>query len=539
MISRREAVQALGALALSSAVSPALVGLTRKGHVIAGGFVDDDAAAGHALRDGRASVAATREHRRVSVVIVGGGVGGLSSGWRLDALGQHDWALLELAPQHGGNARSAVYPGLEGQRAPWGAHYLPVPAQEAVYVRQLCRELGLLHADGSWDERTLCHSPQERLWQHGRWHDGLDPRDAASPRDRAQFARFNALVNEWRSSGMFTVPSATGHETRARAAAGNGEAARLAREVQSLDTLTADAWMRAQGFDAPALRWWVEYGTRDDYGASLTQASAWAAVHYFAARDDDETGPLTWPEGNDFLVRELTKRLGARADSRGRARLLTNAPVVHLERRGTRWIVDTPRLQVEADAVIWAAPLFLLPRVASIVSLPVTLEYAPWVVANLVLDTVPAERGAPLAWDNVIYGSASLGYVNAQHQLLGAPPSRPVWTWYHALGDQDARQARRLLQQQPWSAWRDAVVRDLQRAHPDIAERLVRVDVRRWGHAMARPTPGTLQRVATLQQWKPAPHLFIAHADLSNLSLFEEAQWHGVQAAVAAVNALR
>jgi hypothetical protein len=42
-----------------------------------------------------------------------------------------------------------------------------------------------------------------------------------------------------------------------------------------------------------------------------------------------------------------------------------------------------------------------------------------------------------------------------------------------------------------------------------------------------------------LQEWRPAPQLFVAHADLSNLSLFEEAQWHGVRAAESAVRAVR
>jgi hypothetical protein len=40
-----------------------------------------------------------------------------------------------------------------------------------------------------------------------------------------------------------------------------------------------------------------------------------------------------------------------------------------------------------------------------------------------------------------------------------------------------------------------------------------------------------LSRVRTLATWMPAEHLYLAHADLSGLSLFEEAQWHGVHAA--------
>lgn len=530
---------AVTATPLALPAAPALLGLNRKGHVVRGGYVDDDAAAGHALRDGTATLPAGRPERRVAVAIVGGGIGGLSTAWRLDALGLTDWTLLELGARVGGNARSAEYPGLGGQRAPWGAHYLPVPAEDAVHVRALCRELGILGANGEWDERVLCHSPQERLWQHGRWHEGIDPRDAATPEVRRQFARFEQLTAEWRESGMFRVPSAEGHRVRTEAIRRGGEAAKVARAVQRLDTMSANAWLREQGLDAPALRWWVEYGTRDDYGASLQQASAWAAVHYFAARPTEEEGPLTWPEGNDYLVRALSQRLSRGRDAHGQERIRAHSPVVQLERRGTTWQLDTPRERIVADAVVWAAPLFVLPRVCRAVSLPVEIEYAPWVVANLVLDRMPEERGATLAWDNVVYGSASLGYVNAQHQGLGQPRPTQLWTWYHAVADRPAREARQWLQQQPWSVWRDTIINDLQRAHPDIAERLLRVDVKRWGHAMARPVPGTLARVESLRTWKPAPHLFMAHADLSNLSLFEEAQWHGVQAAASVVRALR
>ena len=534
--SRREFVRALGAFA----AAPALIGLTPKGRVIGGGFVPDGSAEGHLLRDGAArdrlrASTTRRVERRVKVAIVGGGIGGLSAAWRLDALGMHDWTLLEMDARTGGNARSASYPG---QRAPWGAHYVPVPSVDAVYVRQLFRELGVLSANGTWDERVLCHTPQERIWQHGRWHDGLEPIDAISTAHREQFRRFEAQIGEWRASGMFRVPSAQGHAQRMAAQRAGGTAAKLATRVASLDGMTALEWMTREGFDAPALRWWVEYGTRDDYGASLSQASAWAAVHYFAGRDSDEEGPLTWPEGNDWIVQQLTARLSARRHADRHPRIVTGAPVWQLTRAGTRWIVDTPSERVIADAVIWCAPLFVLPRVCDGVTLPVTHEYAPWVVANLVVDRPPASVGAELAWDNVIYGSRALGYVNAAHQHLGTPPDRTVWTWYHAVVDRPAREARHWMQQRPWTSWRDEILADLSRAHGDIAECVARIDIMRWGHAMARPTPGVLGRVAALQAWQPGPRLFVAHADLSGLSLFEEAQWHGVHAAASAFSAV-
>ncbi len=496
--------------------APALVGLVHKsGPVITGGFVVDNSSVGHALRNGH-TLPRAREQHRTSVAIVGGGIGGLSAGWRLDAIGLRDWLLLELGDSTGGNSRSGRN---ETGRFPWGAHYLPVPGPDATHVRQLMRELGVLDASGRWDERTLCHSPQERVFQHGRWHEGSEPFDALPSAERAQFARFAELIEEWRATGAFTVPSAQGH---AHLRAGR-VATQAADALRALDTLTADAWLRAKGLTSPALRWWVEYGTRDDYGASLSQASAWAAIHYFASREPDEQGPLTWPEGNDWIVRQLTLRAGAR--------VFTGAPAVHLERQGSKWIVRTPKVDVTCDAVVWAAPLFVLPRVLPGVRLPVTIDYAPWVVANLTLRRPPEERGAPPAWDNIIYGSPSLGYVDAGHQSLATRSDRRVWTWYHAIVDRPSVDGRRWLQQRPWSAWRDQILSDLSRAHPDIAECVEHVDVMRWGHAMARPVPGVMSRVDAMRRWSAAPGVYCAHADLSGLSLFEEAQWHGVAAA--------
>ena len=198
---------------------------------------------------------------------------------------------------------------------------------------------------------------------------------------------------------------------------------------------------------------------------------------------------------------------------------------------GSKWIVRTPKVDVTCDAVVWAAPLFVLPRVLPGVRLPVTIDYAPWVVANLTLRRPPEERGAPPAWDNIIYGSPSLGYVDAGHQSLATRSDRRVWTWYHAIVDRSSVEGRRWLQERPWSAWRDQILSDLSRAHPDIAECVEHVDVMRWGHAMARPVPGVMSRVDAMRRWSPAPGVYCAHADLSGLSLFEEAQFHGVAAA--------
>ena len=56
-----------------------------------------------------------------------------------------------------------------------------------------------------------------------------------------------------------------------------------------------------------------------------------------------------------------------------------------------------------------------------------------------------SQRGVPLSWDNVIYDSPSLGYVDATHQSLRTREDRSVWTYYFALADETPSGDRELL----------------------------------------------------------------------------------------------
>lgn len=510
MLTRRQFLAGAVGTAGAAVAAPALVGLTRKSpRPVAGGFAEDWSGRGHALRD-RSAAPPIRGTERVPVVIVGGGVAGLSAAWQLERQGFRDFVLLELADEAGGNAR-----GGENAitRYPWAAHYVPVPGAQAGLVRELFADLGVLGRDGAWDERSLCFAPHERLFLHGEWHAGLEPDDALAPWERQEFGRFADLVAGYRATGEFTIPSAVG--------------AGRAPQSAALDRQSAAAWLAERGFRSPALRWHVEYGCRDDYGAGLDATSAWAAVHYFAAREPDEAGPLTWPEGNAWVVRRLLGRLAPY--------VRTGTPVRRVERvrRG-----GAGRLRVlagdrayAADAVIFAAPTFLAPHLVEGEEEPPGLAYSPWLTANLTLDRPPAERGAPRAWDNVLYDSPALGYVVATHQLLRAHEGPSVWTYYWALAERAPNDARRLLARRPWREWVELILADLERAHPDLRSCVSRVDVLRMGHAMARPAPGFLTAPGRLRYANARGPVFYANSDVGGLSLFEEAQYRGVVAA--------
>ena len=119
----------------------ALVGLLPKtDRPVAGSFVNEAAALGHRLRD-HAPFPSPKSVVRVPLVIVGGGIAGLSAAWRLDKRGFRDFVVLEMDRQAGGNARWGEN---EVSRYPWAAHYVPVPARKSVLVRELMEELGVL-----------------------------------------------------------------------------------------------------------------------------------------------------------------------------------------------------------------------------------------------------------------------------------------------------------------------------------------------------------------------------------------------------------
>lgn len=476
--------------------------------------------AGHLLREGVSRPPSSR--RKVGVAILGAGPSGLSAAWRLARAGMEDFVVLELEPEAGGtSARGPAYP--------WGAHYVPVPAAEDRSLVRLLEEMGAVEGVGGDGqvvaaEHVLCRAPQERLFYRGRWYEGLYPQVGATGVDLANLRAFQEDVRRWAAR---------------RGAAGRPAfALPIARcamdeELLALDRLSMAEYLDRKGWRSPRLRWYVDYACRDDYGLRLEQTSAWAGLHYYASRLDnprrESAEVLTWPEGNGRVVAHLAGACGAR--------LRTGALVCGLaEREGG---VEVRVLDVasgavealEAERVIAALPKFVLRRL-----LPgaeerfASYEYGSWVVANVHLRDRPPSRGFPMAWDNVLYQSESLGYVVATHQE-GRDHGPTVWTWYLPLAGERPREVREALLAAPWERWAEAVVADLAPAHEGLVERIERIDVWRWGHAMPRPEVGFLRGGARARDAAPIGRVHLAHGDLSGLALLEEAHHHGVRAA--------
>lgn len=445
------------------------------------------------------------------VVICGGGVAGLVAAWRLNGI---DTIVLELEPALGGTARSGVN---AVSAHPWGAHYVPAPSPENRVLVRLLREMGVMDGDVPREE-FLCRDPQERVFYRGRWYEGLYLTAGATDDDLRQLRAFEAEIAKWidwrdaKGRRAFAIPTALGTDDA---------------EVTALDSLSMAEWLDQHRFTSPRLRWFVEYGCRDDYGTLLGDTSAWAGLFYFASRipraGADSEPFITWPEGNGRIVAHLGRN----------ARAMTGTLVTSIVARDDGADVIALRgdeaIGIRARRVIFAGPQFVAARVIRDRPHANEFTYGSWMVANLTLRDRPQSNGFPLAWDNVLYDSPSLGYVVATHQR-GIDRGPTVLTYYYPLCDADPHRARERLLATGRDEWADIALTDLERAHPDIRALTERIDVMRWGHAMVRPRPNFVQSPARLAAHEPWRTIHFANTDLSGLALVEESLWHGVRA---------
>lgn len=500
-----------------------------------GRLLGQSSTVGHRLREAVLESAKGPE-QRVRTAIVGAGPSGLAAAWRLHRAGERDLQVFELEPQVGGTSaweRDGVVPH------PWGAHYVPLPTRDDHALVELLDEMGVLarrEPTPEAREECLVREPEERVFVDGRWEPGLFPHSRASERDQRELERFLAEAHRWsryrdaEGRPAFCLPT---------------RLASRAPEVMQLDRLSAAAWLEARELRSPLLRWYLEYACRDDYGLSLETTSAWALLFYFAARAAPEGGDtqpfITFPEGNGRLVEHLASQV--------RPALRTGQLVTDVasESDGVRFsvldVASGALRRWRAERLILALPHFVARRVVRPWREPgpaaaPPFQYGSWVVANLHLRRRPRSRGALPAWDNVIFDSPALGYVDAAHQTL-RERGPTVWTWYLPLLGEDPREVRRKLEVLDHATAVDTVMADLERAHEGLRDVVERVDVWRWGHAMVQPRVGVIESPARREAALPQGRLHFAHTDLSGLALFEEALDHGLRAADEVLAALR
>ncbi len=519
-----------------AAGSAAAIGLSCKGkRRVKGSVKGASSSIGHLLRE--QILGEPVSFIKKEVVIVGSGISGLSAARQLHRKGLKDFLMLELEEYAGGNAASGHN---EISSFPLGAHYVPIPNPGLQdYLDFLKEEDVITSFDGNglpvYNEAYLCFDPEERLFINGHWQDGLVPSFGVPETDLKQIAGFLSKMQQFRlekgSDGKdaFAIPV-------------NNSSTDI--QYRKLDEITMKQWMEINGFTSTYLQWYVNYCTRDDFGTCYHECSAWAGIHYFAGRKGVASNAtysdvLTWPEGNGFLVSKLEKAV--------QQNILTGSLVIGVELKEEKVVVkylDVAKKEVRAviaEHCILCVPQFVAARLLKdknrVEIIKQKFRYTPWMVVNIVTPTLEERSGEVMSWDNVIYNSQSLGYVNATHQLLQQQVPRKNLTYYLPLTSKDPSSARKEASEITHDEWVQLLINDLKIVHPDIEDKMEEVNITLWGHAMAQPLPGMIHGGLRNQLSESiAGKIHFAHTDLAGISIFEEGFYQGINAANKIIN---
>ncbi len=492
-----------------------------------------NAKAGHILRD-KLPIPEPSLTTSVKTLIIGGGISGLSAARWLKKQGETDFQLLELEDHAGGNS----YHGANAVSAyPLGAHYIPIVNNEDSLLVDFLHESQVIthfdeHGLPFYNEYYLCFDPEERLLINGHWQEGIVPDFGVPPEERKQIEAFFRLMTAFKNAKgndgryAFNIPI---------------DASSADREYRKLDKLSFKDYLQQQGFTSEYLLWYLNYCCKDDYGTPAINVSAWAGIHYFASRkgkaaNAEPNSVITWPEGNGWLMKQLRDYV--------KGHIITSHMVYSIDVSDNEHIkvkvFDLKKqtsYTIDAGKVIMASPQFVNQKLLGGFSRKgvnyADMHYAPWLIANITVNKLPtAAKGMVLCWDNVAYGTPSVGYVNANQQDLKVIEEKKVLTYYLPLCDKEPRLSRLAAYTRIYEQWLDIVVPELEQMHPEITQHIEEIEFWLWGHGMISPAVnyiwGDTRKNA---QASINNKIFFAHTDLSGISIFEEAFHHGISAA--------
>jgi len=227
---------------------------------------------------------------KAPLVIVGGGISGLTSAWRLR---KHQPVVLERAPRFGGNSRGESWQGVDYSI---GAAYLLKPAADTP-IDALFRELGLAQLCREHD------TPDPVIFDGRRYPSFWEGRTA--PEAKAQFEKLGSHfrdVLEGKNGWFFPeIPV---------------QDAALRGRIDALDRKTFIRHLEeiAGGRLHPHIETAIEHYCWSSFGASARVISAACGLNFYAAELDPI---LVCPGGNAAVAERLLQRLSQALPPRG------------------------------------------------------------------------------------------------------------------------------------------------------------------------------------------------------------------------------
>jgi protoporphyrinogen/coproporphyrinogen III oxidase len=448
-----------------------------------------------AIRDVPAEppVGPVKQLRRRQVVVVGGGMAGLSTAHFLRDL---DVLVLEKEDKAGGHERREYY---RNGPYPVAAVYLDKP--EGV-VKDLMAELHL--------KPSPIHAPAETL-KYG-----------------------NQTISEWFSDGVGEFPPDVRPEMRKLSAA----LTELTKRKMVIPIMDSDKELLAQyegitfwdyldkNFGALSARMGDMFA-KDMFGAGAKNISAFMGLQYIM----DMMSPMgySWPGGLGVATEALAKELGPK--------VVTGALVVSTRQSPEGVLVtfkkDGKLQSVQADAVVFATHSLVTQRVAKDLSddkmaAMAKIKYSTYVTVPLSFREKVWETSYSIWSLDSIFTDVTFAAQNNSHFPGTDKMPGQVAVAYLPMGEYDHAARRRLL------ATTDEqiiarVKTDLEKVLPGSVAKLADARVIRWGHAMPLLGPNYFRDIQPVIA-KPEKRYFFAGEDTQAPAL-EGAVYSGYYAA--------
>ncbi len=422
----------------------------------------------HKVRDGYKFAAPERIAGQRDVIIVGGGISGLTAAWRLRGM---NFQLLEKEHHWGGNAYLEEY---HGQAFATGSAY----GFKSDNAADLSKEIGI---------QILPVDDPDGLILNGEF-----------------------VPHAWRS-GLDHLPYSTAVRESFRKFKREMMKVDLKKRVKELDAIPLTDLLKGY---APELRaWWDTYGP-SNWGAKSPDTSAWVALgdfQEFAADEPDDRA--TFAGGLGAISKKLSELLA----SSHRDHMLADATVIAVEQDNSSVSVTYSQQgeikQVRGKTAIMATPKFITSKIVA--GLPDAqlaamkkIRYAPYPVINMIFDK-PVFNGG---YDTWCPGNTFTDVVVADWVIRNQPGYRQknnILTFYTPLGESDRY---KLLQDASCQAIAASVLRDWQKLMPKFNVDPIEIHMYRRGHPMFMATPGAYTQLMPAVR-QPLGRIFFANTD--------------------------